>query len=121
MTKAMSSGMDDTYTRLLRHALNISWRQHVTNVNLYGDLPNISSVIQQRRLHLAGHCYQGDESVVSRLLWKPKHGYRRPGRPKLDYVTFLTQDTGLTYEEIRTAMSDREFWRNYVDSGAHDR
>ena len=68
--------------------------------------------------------YSNDDSVqpvtaieVTKLLilWKTKHGYRRPGRPKLDYVTLLTQDTGLTYEELRTAMSDREFWRNYVD------
>ena len=35
-------------------------------------------------------------------------------------VTFLTQDTGLNYEDLRTAMSDRELWRNYVDSGAPD-
>ena len=79
----------------------------VTNVDLYGDLPKISSVIQQRQLRLAGHCYPSDESVANLILWKPKHGYRRPGRPKLDYITLLTQDTGLTYEELRTAMSDR--------------
>ena len=118
MTKTMNIEIDGTYTRLLRHALYINWRQHVPNENLYGNLPNIFSVIQQRRLHLAGHCYRSDESVANLILWKPKHGYRRPGRPKIDYVTLLTQDTGLTYEEFRTAMSDREIWRSYVDSGA---
>ena len=35
-------------------------------------------------------------------------------------VTLLTQDTGFTYEELCTAMPDRELWRNYVDSGAPD-
>ena len=116
----MNSEIDGTYTRLLRHALNINWRQHVTNVDFYGDLPKISSVIQQRRLRLAGHCYRSDESVANLVLCKPKHGYMRPGRPKLDYVILLTQDTGLTYEELRTAMSDGELWIIYVDSGAPD-
>ena len=120
MTKTMNSEIDGTYTRLLRHALNINWRQHVTNENVYGDVPKISSVIQQRRLRLAGHCNRSDETVANLILWQPKHCYRRPGRPKLDYVILLTQDTGLTYEELCTAMSDRELWRNYVDSGTPD-
>ena len=107
MTKTLNCEIDGTCTRLLHHALNINWRQHVTNENLYGDLPKISSVIQQRRLRLASHCYRSDESVANLMLWKPKHGYRRPGRPELDYITLLTQDTGLTNEELRTAMSDR--------------
>ena len=116
----MNSEIDGTYTHLLRHALNINWRQHVANKNFYGDLPKIASVIQQRRLSLAGYCYRSDETVANIMLWKPKHGYRRPGRPKLDYVTLLTQDTGLANEELRAAMSDRELRRNYVDSGAPD-
>ena len=48
MTKTMKSEIDGTCTRLLRHNFNSNWRQHVTNENLYGDLPKISSVIQQR-------------------------------------------------------------------------
>ena len=107
MTKTMNNEIDGIYTRLLRHALNINWRQQVTNENLYGDLPMTSSVIQQRRLRLASHCYRSDEIIANLILWKPKHDYRRPGRPKLDYVTLLTQDTGLTNEDLRTAMSDR--------------
>ena len=39
MTKTMNSEIDGTYTRLLRHALSINWRQHVKNENLYGNLP----------------------------------------------------------------------------------
>ena len=107
MTKT-NCEIDGTYTRLLHHSLNTNWRQHVTNEKLYGDLPKISSVMQQRRLRIASHCYRSDETVANLILWKPKQGYRRPGRPKLDYVTILTQDYGLTNEELRTAMSDRE-------------
>ena len=105
---------------LLRHDLDINWKQHITSENLHGDLPKISSVIQQRRLRLVGHCYGSDKTVANVILWKPKHGYRRSGRPKLDYVTLLTQDTCLTNEELCTAMLGRELWSNYVDLGAPD-
>ena len=74
----------------------------------------------KRQLRLAGHCYRSDETVAKLILWKPKHCYRRPGRPRLDYVTLLTQETGLTCEELCTAMSNRKIWRNYVDSGWPD-
>ena len=47
MTKTMNSENDGTYTRLLRHALNINWRQHVATKNLFRDLHKISSVIHQ--------------------------------------------------------------------------
>ena len=107
MTKTMNSEIDGTYTRLLRHALNVKWRQQVTNENLNGDVPKISSVMQQRRLRLAGHCYRSDKTVANLILWEPKRVSRRPSGPKLDYGTLLTQNTGLTNEELRTAMSDR--------------
>ena len=46
MTDTLSKRIDGTYTRLLRTALNVSWRQHLTNRQLYGNLPPVSSVIQ---------------------------------------------------------------------------
>ena len=40
------------------------------------------------------------------LLWKPRHGHRNPGRPKFDYATLLTEDTGLNLDELSNAMSN---------------
>ena len=74
----MNSEIDGTCTRLHRHALNINWRQHLTNVDLCGDLPKISSVTQQRRIRPAGHCCRSVETVANLILWKPKYGYRNP-------------------------------------------
>ena len=56
LSKKLNEELDGTYTRLLRHALNINWRQHVTNIELYRNLPKISDTIRKRRLRLAGHC-----------------------------------------------------------------
>ena len=48
---------------MLRMALNVSWRQHMTNAELYGDLPPVSAKIATHRLRLAGHCSFGNEQM----------------------------------------------------------
>ena len=52
----MRKQIDGYYTILIRMATNISWKDKVTNTQLYMGMPKISEVIQQRRLRLAGHC-----------------------------------------------------------------
>ena len=49
LTKKLNKSLDGCYTRMLRKALNISWKQHLTNKELYGELPPISNVIRKRR------------------------------------------------------------------------
>jgi len=114
MTKELNKELDGTYTRLLRHALNIDWRQHIANEELYGDLPRISETIKKRRLRLAGHCWRSNEAAANLVLWKPQHGQKKPGRPKLDYATLLSEDAGLNLVELGTTMSSRECWRTVV-------
>ena len=48
--------IDGTYTRMLRAVTNKSWRDHLTNEQLYGDIPKISKSIRMQRLRFAGHC-----------------------------------------------------------------
>ena len=84
----------------------------MTNQQLYGDLQKISDKIKERRLRFAGHCCRRADEAVSRLLlWSPKHGKRKPGRPSLTYIDQLQLDTGLEATEVRTAMLDRSVWR----------
>ena len=110
LTEKLNAQIDGTYTRLLRHALNINWKQHVTNEHLYGNLPK-SRTILARRLSFAGHCSRGSETASTFLLWKPRHGRRGPGRPTIDYVAQLTKDTGLDTAEMEKAMRDRGTWK----------
>ena len=37
---------DGAYTRMLRTVLNVSWRDHITDEDLYGHLPKVSSKIR---------------------------------------------------------------------------
>jgi hypothetical protein len=105
--------LDGVYTRMLRMALNISWEDHVKNVDLYGDLPRVTDKIRGRRMRLAGHCVRHPELVASELvLWEPIHGRRGRGRPHSTYIDTLKRDTGLSdVSEIRSLMGDRDMWK----------
>ena len=40
---------------MLRMVLNVSWEDHVKNVDLYATLPRVTDKIRARRMGLAGH------------------------------------------------------------------
>ena len=109
LTKAMSYRLDGTYTRMLRAVLGYTWRDRKKNKELYGNLSNISSVLQERRLRFIGHMWRRKEEIVSQtLLWEPRQGVRKKGRPALTFVDQLRKDTGLTTEELKNIMDDRK-------------
>jgi len=71
--------------------------------------------------NVTGHCWRSNEAAADLVLWKPQHGQKKPGRPKLDYATLLSKNTGLNVAELGTTMSSRECWRTVVmGSGAPD-
>ena len=116
LTVKDEKALDGVYTRMLRAALNVSWEDHIRNVDLYGYLPRLSDTIRQRRMRLAGHCVRHPELTACQLvLWEPTHGRRSRGRPHATYIDTLKRDTGLSsVAEIRTLMEDREQWRAAV-------
>ena len=109
LTKKLEQQLDGTYTRMLREALNISWRQHMTNEELYKNLQNVSKKIAERRLRLAGHCLRHPEEIASHLvLWQPTFGSTSRGRKATTFVNTLKRDTYLdSIQEIKTAAIDR--------------
>ena len=116
ITKSMKKQLDGCYTRMLRMALNVSWKQHITNIQLYGELPPVSTKVQQRRMRLAGHCVRHEDEVANNLvLWQPTDGHANRGRQKITYVDNLQQDTGLgNIREMQTVMMDRGCWKGCV-------
>ncbi|MCP4494507.1 MAG: reverse transcriptase family protein, partial [Gammaproteobacteria bacterium] len=118
ITVSLSKRIDGCYTRMLRMALNVDWRQRITNKVVYGHLPRVTSKIQARRMKLAGHIQRHDELVAHNLLlWEPQHGARGRGRPPLTFVDTIRRDTELTdTDEIRRLMTDRQLWRRTIDS-----
>lgn len=115
LTKNLENTLNGAYTKMLRAVLNVSWKDHVTNKELYGKLLPITDVIRERRLRFAGHCFRNkNELASSLLLWTPTHGSRKSGRPCKTYIDQLTTDTGLTITELPQAMNDRKEWKRIV-------
>ena len=71
LTLSAENALVGTDTRMLQKNLTLSWRHHVTNQELYGSLPQITTIVRQRRLRLAGHVMGHDEAANIVLLWKP--------------------------------------------------
>ena len=55
ITESLKKRTDGCYSRMLRMALNVDWRKHRTNKEVFVSLPRVSSKIQARRMRLAGH------------------------------------------------------------------
>ena len=117
MTKRLTKTIDGCYTRMLRMALNINqYMMWITNSELYGNLPKVSSKVAQRRLRLAGHAQRHPELTLhSVLLWEPLHGRAGRGRPRQTYIDTLRADTGLQdTRDIANIMEHRERWRDII-------
>ena len=112
----MKKQLDGCYTRMLWMALNVSWKQYIPNIQLYGELPPVSTKVQQRRMRLAGHCVRHDDEVTIKLvLWQPTDGHANRGSQKMTYVDNLLQDIGLgKTSELQTDMMDRGCWKGCV-------
>ena len=108
--------LDGTYKRMLRAVLEISQKEHKTNKELHGNLPNITDTLLIRRLRFIGHCWRKKDEVISELLlWEPKHGARKRGRPATTYVNQLRNDTGLSIAELKSIMGNRKEWMKLLN------
>ena len=115
LTSKLEKKIDGAYTRMLRAALNRSWRDHPTNKELYANIPPISQSIRLQRLRFAGHCWRNKEELAGKvLLWSPSHGRRSQGRPKRTYPEQLADDVGCHAEELPALMSDKTEWKRRV-------
>ncbi|CAM1308473.1 Uncharacterised protein r2_g1841 [Pycnogonum litorale] len=111
LTKTLESKLDGTYTRMLTAILNISWRRHPTKQQLYGKSPPISDILQQRRMRFAGHCWRAKQELASDLLiWTPRHGRTRVGRPAATYVDQLCENVECLPNDLPNMMQDRDGW-----------
>ena len=95
---------------------NISWKQHPTKQQIYNNLPQVSKIIKRRRVQFAGHCFRASKEMASNfVLWKPNSTGRRNSR-KLTYPDVISRDTGIDFNDLGSAMGDREVWGSLVKS-----
>ncbi|GFS15776.1 endonuclease-reverse transcriptase [Elysia marginata] len=81
---------------MLRMAFNVSYKDHLTNIELYGDLAQVTSKIRQQRWRLFEHCIRHPEEIAYKLvLWNPLDGTRIRGQQKTTYGDNLPRDIGI--------------------------
>ena len=115
VTGNLEKQIDGLYTKLLRRILGVRWSDHVTNKELYGDIPLLSATIRQRRMRFAGHCFRADDQPVSKLIFWSSKGKRGRGPGIKTFPKVIGEDTGQTSEnEIKVLMGDRNIWRQRV-------
>ena len=108
ISKADEKSLDGT--RMLRMVKNVSWKDKVTNRELYGKL--VTNTIRNRRMSLSGHIFRDKSSPAQQLItWIPKHGNAVSGRPTMTYIDTLLWDTGLeNVRDLENCMRDRAIW-----------
>ena len=60
-----------------------------------------------------------NEPMSNIVLWTPKHGRRKPGRPAITYTDILKIVKGLESADFMSAMGDRKAWGTIVVRGLH--
>ena len=116
ITQTIKKQLHGCYNRMLRMAINVSWKQHIPNIHLDGELPPVSTKVQQRKMRLAGHCDRHNDEVANKLvLWQKTDGHANRGRQIKTFVDNLQQDIGLgNTSELQTVMMDRGCWKGCV-------
>ena len=84
----------------------------MTNTELYGSLPRVTDVIQQRRLALAGHVIRSEEPAGKLIFWLPEYK-QRVGQPISTIRQLLLDETELQENELVSVMKNRDYWRKY--------
>ena len=112
MNISLQKSPDGSYNRMLRVVIDVNWRDHTSNSDLYGDFPKVSDKVTWRRLRLTGHCQRHEEILAHHLvLWKAIHGKRRPGRPSTLFVDTLKREIrAANTAELAACMMNRDHW-----------
>ena len=120
LTETDESRLDAFDMRCQRKILRVTWSQHISNNTIRSRTkqPQLTSVIRRRRLQWFGHVQRMDMDRIPKkaYTWKPVHGKRRPGRPKMSWKEVIKKDInklecGWCVEEAEVAARDRSIWK----------
>ena len=119
MTEALQKALDGRYTLMLRYCMGFTWRDKVTNADLYGTLPKVSKRLLERKLRFAAHCARATDQPVSELLfWDHTRMISgkctRGAGARPNYAKRLLEECGCVVRsdtELAKLMKDREQWQ----------
>ena len=84
---------------MLRAVKGVTWRQYMTNDELYGNLRKVTDIIKERRTKFSGHCWRSKKKIIHKLLlWEPLHGKKSRGRSSKTFIDQIVEDTSIPKE-----------------------
>uniref|UniRef100_A0A914XC78 Endonuclease-reverse transcriptase n=1 Tax=Plectus sambesii TaxID=2011161 RepID=A0A914XC78_9BILA len=130
-TVTIDRKLDVFQQRCLRRILKISYRDRVTNDEVYRrtNTKPLSTVVTERRLQFTGHILRLPDHRLAKVAmhWRPSRGRRGLGRPKTTWRRTLMEDlrsVGIEWDDqhaVDTAAADRGRWKNLVAQCAERR
>jgi len=118
MTVVNWKKLEAAHHRWLRKILRISWVDRVTNeeVRWRTAQESLETIIKRRRLRWFGHIHRMSTSRLAHqtLNWTPLAFRKKPGRPRKSWKSTIKEDLtllGLTWDEAKEEVEDREEWR----------
>ena len=93
--------------------MKISWREKKRKINeevleMLDEQLYIVSTIKKRKMTYFGHMFRRNNRL---LLESPLEGKRSRGRPRTEWMTNITEWTGMRYEDLVRLDQDWEQWR----------
>ena len=123
-TVAVCQRLDAFHQRCLRRILKITYRDRVTNEEVYGRTGTrpLSTTVTERRLKFAGHILRLPDHRLPKYAtrWRPKNGRRGQGRPRTTWRRTVIEDLSSVDTDldninaVTAAAEDRARWRALV-------
>ena len=110
VNKALCKRLDGYYTRMLRMAMNISWKQKPRHQQLYETFPRVLPKVAYRGIKLEEYCIRDPEEIVSKpVLWQPAVGRGSVGKQLVSFIDTLHRDANINIiNELKTVMLSRD-------------
>ena len=96
-----------------RKMMKISWRKKKTNeevLKLADERLHIIQTIKKRKITYFGHMIRHN-NIHRLILEDPLEGKISRGRPRMKWMTNITEWTGMRCEDLVRIAQDRESWR----------
>jgi len=101
--------------RNLRKILGITWKDHVTNMEVVSQTGQrrLQDIVAERRLRMAGHIIRMPPGRPA-MSWTPRGSGRRRGRPTKTWRSTFKEDLvdrGVDWNRVRAVATNRSKWR----------
>jgi len=117
-TARIRQQLDVFHHRNLQKILGITWKDHVTNMDVLSRTGQrrLQDIVAERRLRMAGHIIRMPPGRPANhaMSWTPRGSGRRRGRPTKTWRSTFKEDLvhrGVDWNSVRAVATDRSRWR----------